>query len=230
MKKTFDESWEDEIYSKGKQLNLYPYDILVSLIARRYFGIPKDERKEIKILDLGCGGGNNSMFLAENGFDVYGIDGSESAIECCKKRFVERGLTGTFDVADFSELPFEDGFFDCAVDRESVYANNYSDIENTINQVYDKLKPGGIFISFMYNTGHTGMKYGEEVEKNTYTNFSEGPFKETKKAHFVDRDEVEKELFNKFEIKSIIEHSMKEIYDEDKKDMEVAEYIIVAEK
>jgi len=45
-KKSFDKSWESNIYSKKKQLNLYPYDILVSIVARKFFDIPRKERKK----------------------------------------------------------------------------------------------------------------------------------------------------------------------------------------
>ena len=35
----------------------------------------------VKVLDMGCGEGRNSFFLAENKFDVTAIDSSEKGIE-----------------------------------------------------------------------------------------------------------------------------------------------------
>ena len=61
---------EENIYSEGKTLNKYPYDILVSIVARKYFSV--ENRKEVKLLDLVCGAGNNSKFLAEEGFSFLG--------------------------------------------------------------------------------------------------------------------------------------------------------------
>lgn len=43
-----------------------------------------------KVLDLGCGAGRHAMFLAENGFEAYGIDISENAILEAKKRAQEK--------------------------------------------------------------------------------------------------------------------------------------------
>ena len=38
---------------------------------------------------MGCGAGNNLLFAANNGFDCYGIDASEKAIELAKSFFDE---------------------------------------------------------------------------------------------------------------------------------------------
>lgn len=137
--------WEENIYSKGKQINLYPYDILVSIIANKFFSIPYAQRKKIKVLDLGCGAGNNVKFLAENGFDVFGYDGSVSAINICKDRFSKWGLHGHFQQGDFLKLPYRNNYFDIIVDRESIYANRLGDIKLIIAEVFRTLKRGGLY-------------------------------------------------------------------------------------
>lgn len=60
----FDNSWEME-YSRGNALNKYPFDFVVSL-AFNYFGKTKDKSK-VKILDIGCGAGNHSVFFCTRG-------------------------------------------------------------------------------------------------------------------------------------------------------------------
>ena len=42
-----------------------------------------------KVLDLGCGNGKNAKWLVERGFEVYGVDFSESAI-----KFARRNVKG----------------------------------------------------------------------------------------------------------------------------------------
>ena len=228
-KKSFDENWESSVYSRGKQFNSYPFDILVSIAARKFFHLPMKERKKIRVLDLGCGAGNNAKFFAENGLSVFGIDGSRTAIDICKKRFKQWKLKAEFLQGDFLELPFENNFFDLVADRESLYANKPGDIKKIIGQVFKKLKPGGYFISFMYNSFHPEKKFGVKTEKNTYDNFSEGSFKGAGKVHLADLKEISA-WFPEFRIENIARHSLLEVYDKPKKSTGFDEYIIIAKK
>lgn len=229
MIKSFDKSWEKNIYSKGKQLNLYPYDILVSIIARKFFDIPYEKRKKIKVLDLGCGGGNNSKFLAENDFNIFGIDGSETAVKISKERFKKWKLKGNFIQGDFLNLPYKDNFFDLIIDRESIYANTFNNIKDIINGVYRKLKINGFFISFIYNIYHPDKRFGKKIELNTYKNFFKGSFKEAGITHFFNMEEILK-LYSKFKIENIARHSLSEVRNKPERFMEFDEYIIIAKK
>ena len=225
--------WENKIYSKGRQLNNYPYDLVVSLIARFFFSIPLGKRKNIKMLDLGCGAGNNSKFLAENGFEVYGIDGSDTAIRLCRKKFKSLGLNGSFIQGDFLNLPYSDIFFDCVLDRESLYANKYAMIIKTIEQIHRKLKSGGLFICFMYNNHHPEIKLGRKIESNTYSNFrTASGFHNAGIAHFTNLNEI-KVLFNKFKVDKILRNTLSEVGNKKNKLtwlMQYDEYIIIARK
>ncbi|NEO02836.1 MAG: class I SAM-dependent methyltransferase, partial [Moorea sp. SIO3I7] len=113
---TFDPIWEAK-YSAGHR-NLYPWDIVVSFLFRNY---PRNKpRNEVKILEIGCGTGNNLWFAAREGFNVSGIEGSSSAIASAQDRFTTEGLTGDLRVGDFTQLPFESNSFDLVFDRGSL--------------------------------------------------------------------------------------------------------------
>lgn len=229
MEKSFDLSWESNIYSRGRHLNAYPYDLLVSIVARKYFSIAKDERKKIKVLDLGCGAGNNAKFLAENGFSVYGADGSETVVKACEEKFKLCGLSGEFIAADLINLPYKKNFFDLVVDRESLYANKFSGIKAIIRSVRDKLKKNGLIVSFIYNTYHSDREFGEEIEPNTYEKFRKGNFYATGKAHFADLKEI-LDLYSEFKIENIMRNSLSEVFDKPHRFMEYDEYIVIAKK
>ncbi|MBU2540199.1 class I SAM-dependent methyltransferase [Patescibacteria group bacterium] len=229
IKKSFDKNWEENIYSKGKHLNKYPYDILVSIVAHNFFDVLKNKRNKIRVLDLGCGAGNNTKFLAENGFDVWGIDGSKSAIEKCREKFKTLNLKGNFIQGDFLNLPYSNNFFDLVVDRESLYANKFSDIKNIVDEIYKKMKRNGLFISFIYSFYHPERKLGEEIEPNTYTNFRKGSFFNTGKVHFINLKEIY-ELYSKFKIKNIMRHSVTEVHNKPQRLMAFDEYVIITRK
>ncbi len=60
-----------------------------------------------KTIDIGCGEGFYSIYLASKGFDVTGIDLSEKAIKYAKTNAANRGVNVHFlsmDIADLAQL------------------------------------------------------------------------------------------------------------------------------
>ena len=77
-----------------------------------------------EVLDIGCGLGDNAIFLASRGHSVTGLDGSPAAIEEARGRAAQAGVLKspaasagvTFDVADATDLTGYDGRFDTVID------------------------------------------------------------------------------------------------------------------
>lgn len=154
----FDPTWEDEIYSQGRHLNRYPFDVVVSFVCRHCSR--NKPRSEVGILEVGCGAGNNLWFAAREGFTVTGIDASASAIEYARKRFVEEGLKGDFYVGDFTRLMFDDGLFDLAIDRAAITHCGLSAAKKAIAEVNRVLKVGGRFFLNTYSNKHSSYMAG----------------------------------------------------------------------
>ncbi len=66
--------------------------------------------KTLKILDVGCGTGRHAIELTKRGYNVLGIDLSESQIRFAKKRATAENLEIDFQVADARNLPFNNDF------------------------------------------------------------------------------------------------------------------------
>lgn len=93
------------------------------------------------VLDLGCGGGRNSHFLAQQGFEVYGMDISETAVDLCRKRFEKFNLKGSFKQGDFTSIPLEDSFFQGIVCIAAIDHVTLSGAEAAVREMRRILKP-----------------------------------------------------------------------------------------
>jgi SAM-dependent methyltransferase len=69
-----------------------------------------------EVLDIGCGLGDNAIFLASRGHLVTGLDGSPAAIDQARQRAADAGASVTFGVADATDLTGYDGRFDTVID------------------------------------------------------------------------------------------------------------------
>lgn len=187
--KSFDETWE-EIHA-AQDWGKYPSEQVIRFVARNYY---RKKRQDVKILDFGCGGGNHTWYLAREGFDTYAFDGSESAVSLVNKRLKEDGLQADVQVRDALELEYEEEFFDCVIDSAVVYANTCENIAAMYQEIYGLLKPGGKLFSISFTTKTTGYGTGDELEKNTFCNITEGSLAGRGTTHFFEEQELQEVL------------------------------------
>ena len=169
-----DKGW-DKIFRKcawGK----YPSEEFIRFIARNFYN---KRRKKIKILELGCGPGANIWYLSREGFDVYGIDGSNIAIKKAKKRLKKENLKATLILGDVINIPFKDNFFDLVFDIECLYSNSYLETKKILREVHRVLSPDGLFYSKTFSTKISGLKSAKKLrgEKDTYVSIPKGPLR-----------------------------------------------------
>jgi SAM-dependent methyltransferase len=64
-------------------------------------------QKDNRVIDIGCGNGEVSRWLAEQDFPVLGIDYSAAAIENCRRLSAGQGKSISFEVADLCDETLE---------------------------------------------------------------------------------------------------------------------------
>lgn len=94
-----------------------------------------------RVLDVGCGFGFPSFYLAKNGFEVVGIDPSPCEIATAERyrREENPSLPLSYIVTDQDSLPFEDNSFDGTTFSGSVATAGNP--EKLVNEVIRVLKP-----------------------------------------------------------------------------------------
>ena len=108
-----------------------------------------------KALDLCCGAGTNTLYLAQNGFDVTGIDISKTAIGIAKKKTLFANVHLDFLIESFVDLSFGDGKFDFVFDMGCFHHVHVEERAKFIAGVHRVLREGGIYMltCFSYRNG-----------------------------------------------------------------------------
>ncbi|OGF50411.1 MAG: hypothetical protein A2231_02645 [Candidatus Firestonebacteria bacterium RIFOXYA2_FULL_40_8] len=119
-----------------------------------------------KVLELGCGAGNNLIYLAKKGFEVYGIDHSEEAISWAKEKTGKENVKAGLSVGDAALLKdFKDSFFDFVFDGGVSYYVCGKARKTFFDNINRVLKPGG----FCYIAAqHSDEKPKVEITKGSF--------------------------------------------------------------
>ena len=92
------------------------------------------------ILDIGCGSGWTTVFLAESGFDATGIDLAPPLIQDAEARADRYGNPAKFAVADMDYFDLGERFDGVLVFDALHHSNRQADV---VSRVAAHLKPGG---------------------------------------------------------------------------------------
>ena len=116
-----------------------PRDELVSLV--------KNGRvKPCRAIDLGSGTASNVIYLAQQGFDVTGVDYSPAAIEMGRLKALEAGVEVTFIEDDLTNLQHVNGTFDLLVDYGCLHSIPLKDRPLYVQNALSLTQQGSLFL------------------------------------------------------------------------------------
>ncbi|GJQ61360.1 MAG: SAM-dependent methyltransferase [Melioribacteraceae bacterium] len=108
--------------------------------------------KDRKTLEIGCGLGHYSLWLAGKGFDVTGIDVSSIAVQNAVKKAKDHKLKCRFITGGFPETKELSGEkFDFIFDWEVLHHIGFGDRGNYFRKVADLLNEHGFYYSVSFN-------------------------------------------------------------------------------
>ncbi len=111
------------------------------------------ERGELppgRALDLGCGTGTTSLYLARHGWEVVGVDFSALAIRQARRRAHRAGLPIRFYRADVTRLRFLTDPFDLALDIGCLHGIPPEGRGRYASEVTRLVRSGGLYMLYAF--------------------------------------------------------------------------------
>jgi len=156
-------------YSKKEfYWGLKPDDLVVNLI--------KYLPSSAKVLDLGCGEGRNSFFLARNNFNVTAIDISKEGIKKLKEFAKKEKLKIKAEVSDVKSYLQDCERFDAIIVMYVLQFIDEKNIFKVIKNIQSKTKPSGLNVIAAF-VAQTPKQKKKHLSKGEYL-FDKGELKE----------------------------------------------------
>jgi len=201
------QGWE-QLWRRGASYGDVPEPEVVALASR----LKRQDRS--RVLDLGCGMGRHLLWLAGEGFVVWGCDVSPTALAACQRAIAGSGLPAGVLRAEMTCLPFRGEAFDAVVAWDVVFHSTVKGIVATVSGVRRSLRDGGLFLATFNSIESSDRQRardavaagrGTELEPETYV----VPGDALDKAlphHYATEREIRTRLLRGFRIVSMREY------------------------
>jgi SAM-dependent methyltransferase len=98
------------------------------------------------VLDIGCGLGDNAVYLAQQGHSVTGLDISPTALITAERRAVDAGVAVRFAVADATSLEGYTDAFDTVIDSGMYHCLDDDGKRSYAAAVHRATRPGATLL------------------------------------------------------------------------------------
>jgi len=118
----------------------YPHEKVVQWVFRNY---PQESRASSQALDMGCGSGVHTVFLADEGFAVTAVDVSAVGIANTRRRLADRSLHADLMVSPAESVLLTPRSFALAVCVGVLECLSLPAATETVEKVAAALRDGG---------------------------------------------------------------------------------------
>jgi SAM-dependent methyltransferase len=109
-----------------------------------------------RVIDVGCGTGENALYLASRGLEVLGVDAAATAIERARGKATQRGIAAEFLVGDALALEELGLTFDVAIDCGLFHTFADPDRVRFERSLHRTLRPGARYVLLCFSEQQPG--------------------------------------------------------------------------
>lgn len=171
-----EESWS-EFHKNRLESNypLWPVEAMVKVFFGNYLeNKPKLERG-MKVLDIGCGFGNNLLPFYVKGLKCHGVEISQEIVDVAVQALAGRSIHDMeFKVGNNRSLPYPDDFFDILISNNVIhYESSEENILKAFLEYKRVLKKGGTLFLMTVGPEHTIYKRAKYLgeQRNQISDF-----------------------------------------------------------
>ena len=103
------------------------------------------------VLDVGCGTGENALYLAAQGHEVWGIDFAPTAIQKAQEKAAQRHLAATFLVLNVLELHTLGRTFDTVIDSGLFHSLSDEERPRFVDNLAAVIRRGGTYFMLCFS-------------------------------------------------------------------------------
>jgi len=107
-----------------------------------------------RVIDIGCGFGRNSNWLAKQGVKVTAINIDKDEIKNAESKESQMGVSVEYVKANVTDIPFSRNLFDIALDLGCTHMCSKKDQELAVEEIARILKPRGYLLYFGFSKEH----------------------------------------------------------------------------
>lgn len=177
-------------------------------IVKKYKHLLPD--RKINILDMGCGTGRHTFYLAENKkYHLIALDMADSGLKHIQGKQKGNNIENIVTIKNgFKNLPFEDKYFGALISTKAVHHGAYTEVKKFLEEAYRVVEKNGLILLVTLSDKDFRAKTGEPYknEQNTRIKCDNLPDYDIP-HHFFSETEIKECFDNKYNIiyKKIVE-------------------------
>ena len=147
----------------------WPNEVMVKLAFGSYLKNKIVLPSGAKVLDVGCGFGNNLLPFLAKGYDCSGTEITEVMAQKTQEIMEQRGYKTAIKMGTNQQLPFADQSFDLLLSLNVIhYEAGRDNVKKAFAEYKRVLKNGGRFILITVGPGHAILKEAKKLEPHVY--------------------------------------------------------------